>query len=168
MRMIIRYLPLVALLLCCFSLPVSAADPPPAPEWDGVLDRIYAHTWRGRAELDAELKKEEARIKQDLPAYMAAWDQRIAMPIVYTDPNRGEACAPLAYCAADLLNVRSLVLKLREKKQPSCRLPLRKTLSPWRRRGLLSSTRPASPTRAPPLPRRTVLRRRRRRDWHGC
>ena len=136
---IFRDLPLVALLLCSFSLPVSAADPPPSPEWDGVLDRIYNQTWRGRADLDAGLKKEEARIRQELPAYMAAWEQRLTMPIVYTDRSRGEACAPLAYCATDITDLGGLIRKLQEKKEPVSRFLFEK-LSPGTQKAIAAGS----------------------------
>ncbi|HEY6872893.1 MAG TPA: hypothetical protein VI298_09235 [Geobacteraceae bacterium] len=119
---VIRNLPLVALLLCSFSLPAPAAEIPPAPGWDAVLDGIYAHTWRGRTDLDAELRKDEARIGQDLAGYLAGWERRMAVPIVYTGGKRkGDGCDPLAYCAADLSDPGGLILKLREKKEPLAR-----------------------------------------------
>ena len=117
-----RILPFIVALLCSFPLAVSAGDVPPAPEWDTVLDGIHAFTWRGRADLDAEVKKQEARIKQDLPGYIAAWERRMAVPIAYTGKERtGDACGPLSYCAADFLDARQLTAKLREQKEPAAR-----------------------------------------------
>ena len=119
---VIRILPLVAMLLSCFPFSVSAGNVPPAPEWDTVLDGIYAYTWRGQPDLTAELKKQEARIKQDLPGYIAAWEQQMSVPIVYTAKERtGSACGPLNYCGADFLDQRKLIMKLREKKEPLAR-----------------------------------------------
>src|SRR6266540_208796 len=142
---VFRTLPLIALLLCCFSLSVFAADIPSAPEWDAVLDGIYAHTWRGRADLDAELRKEEARIKQDLPGYVAAWERRMAAPIVYTDSNRGGgACGPLPYCAADILDPRSFIERLRDKKEPLSRFLFEK-LSPEAQKAIIGCDLTAFP-----------------------
>ena len=104
-----RILPLIVTLFCCFPFAVSAGDVPPAPEWDTVLDGIHAFTWRGRADLDSELKKQEARAKQDLPGYIAAWERRMAAQIAYPGRERtGDACGPLSYCAADFIDARQL------------------------------------------------------------
>lgn len=119
---ILRTLPIAAVLTCCISFSVSAGEIPPSPEWDTVLDGIYAQTWRGRTDLNGALAKEEARIKQDLAVYLAAWEQRIAAPIIYTVTDRtGESCKPLNYCAADFVDPLQLVTKLREKKEPVAR-----------------------------------------------
>ncbi len=143
---ITRTLPLVAMLLCCFSFSAFAGDAPPAPEWDAVLDGIYAHTWRGRADLAAQLKNEEARIGQDLPAHIAAWERRMALPIVYTDKSReASSCEPLAYCQADLTDSRKLILKLQERKAPLTRF-LFDRLSPAAQKAVAEYTPAASPS----------------------
>jgi hypothetical protein len=119
---IMRTLPFAAILSCCISFSVSAGEIPPSPEWDTVLDGIYSQTWRDRADLNAELAREEARIKQNLSVYLTAWEQRITAPIVYTGADRtGESCTPLNYCAADFLDPQKLLTKLREKKDPVAR-----------------------------------------------
>lgn len=143
---ITRTLPFVAMLLCCFSFSASAGDAPPAPEWDAVLDGIYAHTWRGRADLAAELKSDEARIGQDLPAYIAAWERHMALPIVYTDNSRGvSGCEPLAYCQADLADTRKFILKLQERKVPLTRFLFDK-LSPAAQKTIAEYNPAASPS----------------------
>lgn len=119
---VIRILPLVAMIACFFPILASAADNAPAPEWDKVLDGIYAHTWRGRTELSDEVKKQESRIRQSLPDYIAAWEHRMAAPAVYTGKETGgDTCGPLRYCAGDFLDARGLIIKLREKKEPMAR-----------------------------------------------
>ena len=116
---IFRILPLAAILLCCFYSVVFAGEAPPSPEWDAVLDGIYTRTWQGNAAISAELKKEEARIGQSLPDYIAAWDRIIAVPIRYVGEGRtGDLCSPLNYCNADFLDSRKLVAKLRAQKEP--------------------------------------------------
>src|SRR6266567_4045469 len=143
---ITRTLPLVAMLLCCFSFSAFAGDAPPAPEWDAVLDGIYAQTWRGRADLAAELKSAEARIGQELPAYIAAWERRMALQIVYTDKSRGASgCEPLAYCQADLADTRKLILKLQEKKAPLTRF-LFDRLTPAAQKTVAEYTPAAAPS----------------------
>ncbi len=142
---VLRNLLLGALLSCSFPFAVSAGDLPPAPEWDQVLDGIAAHTWHGRADLAAELQRDEARIKQDLPAYIAAWERRMAVPIVYTDKNRaGASCGPLTYCAADFLDSRKLIRQLRERKAPVARMLFDK-LSPETRQAIDASAQPVPP-----------------------
>ncbi len=127
---IMRILPLAVILVCCASFSVSAGDVPPSPEWDTVLDGIYAHTWRGRADLAAELAQEEARIRQGLAGYTSAWEERIAAPIVYTGTDRtAESCGPLSYCSADFTDPEQLITKLRDKKEPLARFLFAK-LSP--------------------------------------
>jgi len=82
---IIRILLLAVMIVCSWTFFAYAADTVPASEWDQVLDRIYSHTWRGRADLAAEIKKREARIGQSLADYIAARDRLIASPAVYKD-----------------------------------------------------------------------------------
>jgi hypothetical protein len=131
---ILRILPLAAMLLCCISSVAFAGEAPPSPEWDAVLDGIYSTTWQGSAALSAELKKEEARIGQSLPDYIAAWDRLIAVPIRYVGKGRtGELCTPLNYCDADFIDARKLMAKLREQKEPMARFLVSK-LSPEARK----------------------------------
>lgn len=119
---IIRILPLVAMIACFLPFSASAAETAPAPEWDKVLDGIYSHTWRGKDDLSAEVKRQETRIRQELPEYIAAWERRMAAPAVYTGKeNPGGECGPLRYCASDFLDVKGFIGKLREKKEPMAR-----------------------------------------------
>lgn len=85
---VIRILPLVVMIVCSGTFFAYAAETAPAPGWDHVLDRIYSHTWRGRADLADEIKKRESRIGQSLADYIAARDRLVAAPAVYKD----EAC----------------------------------------------------------------------------
>jgi len=119
---IIRILPLVALIACVFPFSARAAENAPVPDWDKVLDGIYSHTWRGRDDLSAEVKRQESRIRQDLPDYIAAWERRMAAPAVYTGKEApGGECGPLKYCSADFLDAKGFIGKLREKKEPMAR-----------------------------------------------
>lgn len=141
----IRILPLVAALSCSFPLALSAAGQP-ASGWDPVLDGIHAHTWRGRDELAAELKKEETRIGQDLAGYIAAWEERQAAPIVYAGTEQpGEGCDPRGYCAADFLDAGGLIGKLREQREPVARFLFGK-LSPEAQKTLADAGPAVSPT----------------------
>ncbi|GFE58626.1 hypothetical protein [Geobacter sp. AOG1] len=142
---VIRSLLLGALLSCSLPFAASAGETSPAHEWDAVLDRISASTWHGRAELNAELQQHEARIKQDLPGYITAWEQRLAVPIAYTDKKRtGDSCGPLTYCAADFLDIRKLVHLLRERNEPVARLLFDK-LSPEAQQAITASAPPPLP-----------------------
>jgi hypothetical protein len=116
---VISILQLVAIIVCCFPFSVSAGAVSPAPEWDTVLDGIHAYTWRGRAELAAELKKVETRVRQDLAGYIAAWEHRMAVPILYTGKASGQNDGePPGYFASDFTDARKLIIRLREKKDP--------------------------------------------------
>jgi len=118
----IRILLLVTMIACLIPFFAYAADTAPAPEWDQVLDQIYSHTWRGRAELSEQLNRQESRIRQTLPDYIAAWDRRTATPAVYLGTDTGgAACGPLRYCAGDFLDARGFILKLQEKKNQLAR-----------------------------------------------
>ncbi|RII27931.1 MAG: hypothetical protein CXR31_06835 [Geobacter sp.] len=140
----IRTLLLGALLSCALPFAASAGEAPPAHEWDTVLDEISAHTWHSRDELNTELQQHEARIKQDLPGYISAWEQRMALPIAYTAKNRtGDSCGPLTYCAADFLDIRKLINQLRERNEPVARLIFDK-LTPEAQQVIAAS--------APPVP----------------
>jgi hypothetical protein len=135
-------MPLAAILLCSVSFTVSAGEMPPSPEWDTALDGIYTHTWRGRVDLAVELARVETRAKQDLAGYLAAWEQRLAAPIVYTAPVRtGEGCGPLTYCAADFLDPQQIIAKLRENKEPLAHFLLEK-LSPEARNIIVGNDAP--------------------------
>ncbi len=82
---VIRILLLAVMIMCSWTFFAYAADTAPASEWDQVLDRIYSHTWRGRADLADEIKKRESRIGQSLADYIAARDRLVASPAVYKD-----------------------------------------------------------------------------------
>jgi hypothetical protein len=141
----IRSLLLGALLSCSLPFAVSAEDAPPVPEWDQVLDGIHAHTWHGRADLAATLQQDEARIKQDLPGYIAAWEKRLAVPIVYTDKKRsGASCGPLTYCTADFLDIGQFIRQLRERKEPAARMLFDK-LTPEAQQAVAASAQPILP-----------------------
>jgi len=132
-----QILPLVAMIACTFPVFASAADNAPAQEWDKVLDGIYSHTWRGRTDLSDEVKKQESRIRQDLPDYITAWERRMAAPAVSIGKETGgDGCGPLRYCAADFLDTRGFITKLREKKEPMARSLFEK-LSPVARKTVL-------------------------------
>lgn len=119
---LIRILPLVAMITCFIPFAASAAENAPASEWDKVLDGIYSHTWRGRDDLSAEIGRQESRIRQSLPDYVAAWERRMATPAVYTGTDTaGGGCGPLRYCAGDFLDAKGFIAKLREKKEPMAR-----------------------------------------------
>jgi len=134
-----QILPLVAMIACTFPVFASAADNAPAQEWDKVLDGIYSHTWRGRTDLSDEVKKQESRIRQDLPDYITAWERRMAAPAVSIGKETGgDGCGPLRYCAADFLDTRGFITKLREKKEPMARSLFEK-LSPVARKTVLES-----------------------------
>jgi hypothetical protein len=136
---VIRILPLVAMIACTYPVFASAADTAPAPEWDKVLDGIYSHTWRGRADLSDEVKKQESRIRQNLPDYIAAWERRMAAPAVSTGKeSAGGDCGPLRYCAGDFLDTRGFITKLREKREPMARSLFEK-LSPAGRKTVLDA-----------------------------
>jgi hypothetical protein len=135
-----RILPLAAMLLCCLSSAAFAGEAPPSPAWDAVLDGIYTRTWQGNAALAADLKKEEARIGQSLPDYIAAWDRTIAVPIRYVGKERtGDHCSPFNYCSSDFLDSQKLVAKLRAQKEPMASFLVSK-LSPEARKTITGSS----------------------------
>lgn len=150
---IIRIFPLVAMITCFLPFAVPAAENAPAQEWDKVLDGIYSHTWRGRDDLSAEVKRQESRIRQDLPDYIAAWERRMAAPAVSTGAETaGGECGPLRYCAGDFLDIKGFMSKLREKREPMARSLFEK-LSPAAQRAV-SGLDPATggqPDQAAPL-----------------
>jgi hypothetical protein len=116
---LIRILPLVTIIVCFFPFSVFAAVISPASEWDKVLDGIYAYTWRGRTELDAELKKVEMRTRQNLAGYVAAWEQRMTVPIVQAGKvSGGDAGSLPGYSASDIIDPQKLIMRLKEKKDP--------------------------------------------------
>lgn len=136
---VIRTLPLVVMIACSFPLFAFAADTAPASGWDQVLDRIYSHTWRGRADLSNEIEKQESLIRQRLPDYIASWEQRIAAPAVYVGTKTAEGtCGPLRYCAGDFLDPRAFLGRLRAEKDPVARSIAGK-LSPDAREVLLEA-----------------------------
>jgi hypothetical protein len=93
---VIRILLLVTMIGCSIPFFAYAADTAPAPEWDQVLDQIYSHTWRGRAELSEQLTRQESRIRQTLPDYIAA--NAVWPPCRLSNTETaGAACGPLRY-----------------------------------------------------------------------
>jgi len=136
---VIRILLLVALITCSIPFFAYAADSAPAPGWDQVLDRIYSHTWRGRADLADEIKRYQSQIGQALPDYIAAWDRRMAAPAVYTGKQTDNgSCGPFRYCAGDFLDARGFIVKLQEKKGRMARSIFDK-LSPGAREAVIET-----------------------------
>lgn len=134
---VIRTLSLVVMIACSFPLVAFAADTTSASGWDLVLDRIYSHTWRGRADLSREIERQEARLRQSLPDYIASWEKRIAAPALYLGTKTAEGtCGPLRYCAGDFLDARGFLGRLRAEKDPVARFIIEK-LSPDAREALM-------------------------------
>lgn len=115
----IRILSLITTLFLRLTLPASAEEIAPSPEWDTFLDGVYAYTWQDQSVIKAKLEQEESRIKQNLKSYISIWDQRFASPIVYTDNSRNsDTCGPLNICASDIIDPVKFIEDLTIKRDP--------------------------------------------------